>query len=183
MKAVATFLVRLSSILNRIALFGAVAAILVMLFSAGYQVIARYIFDAPPVWTEELARRAMVWAGMLGASVAFHERSDPNLLPSMLEVGGRPGQALTAIRSIGVLVFVLPVLYYSLFGPNFSAARGFIGRSIDRQAEMMGISMAWFTAAVPVAFALIFVHVAAQCAAAFSSRPAPRIATQEEFPA
>lgn len=178
----AFFLVRISSVLNRIALHGAVIAVLVMIFAAGYQVAARYVFAAPPVWTEELARRAMVWAGMLGASVAFHERSDPNLFPGMLDVRGRAGVALLLLRSAGVLLFAAPILYYSLFGPNFSLARGFIGRSIDRQAEMVGISMAWFTSAVPIAFALIVIHVAAQVARAFSERRQPPIATQEEFP-
>ena len=60
----------LSLFLFRLALIGAVAAVLVMVFSAGWQVIARYALNAPPIWTEELARRAMVWAGMLGASCA-----------------------------------------------------------------------------------------------------------------
>jgi len=160
----ASALARLSAGLNSIALWGAVAAVVVMVFAAGYQVVARYVFDAPPVWTEELARRAMVWAGMLGASCAFHQRVDPNLFPQMLKVRGRSGKWLTAVRSAGVAIFALPVLFYSLFGPNFDLARGFIGRSLDRKAEMMGVSMAWFTSAIPVAFALIVIHVLAQIA-------------------
>lgn len=164
MRAMASALARLSAGLNSVALWGAVVAVCVMVFAAGYQVIARYVFDAPPVWTEELARRAMVWAGMLGASCAFHQRVDPNLFPQMLKVRGRSGKWLTAVRSAGVAVFALPVLFYSLFGPNFDLARGFIGRSLDRKAEMMGISMAWFTSAIPVAFALIVIHVCAQIA-------------------
>ena len=164
MRAMASALARLSAGLNSIALWGAVAAVVVMVFAAGYQVVARYVFDAPPVWTEELARRAMVWAGMLGASCAFHQRVDPNLFPQMLKVRGRSGKWLTAVRSAGVAIFALPVLFYSLFGPNFDLARGFIGRSLDRKAEMMGVSMAWFTSAIPVAFALIVIHVLAQIA-------------------
>ena len=164
MRAIAAILARLSAGLNSVALWGAVAAVVVMVFAAGYQVVARYVFDAPPVWTEELARRAMVWAGMLGASCAFHQRVDPNLFPQMLKVRGRSGQWLTLIRSAGVAVFAMPVLYYSLFGPNFDLTRGFIGRSLDRKAEMMGVSMAWFTSAIPVAFALIAIHVLAHLA-------------------
>jgi TRAP-type C4-dicarboxylate transport system permease small subunit len=182
MRAAAAFLARLSSVLNRIALACAVAAVLVMIFSAGYQVVARYLFDAPPVWTEELARRAMVWAGMLGASAAFHERSDPTLFPGMMVLGGRRGRALELVRSAGALIFVLPVVYYCLFGPGFNFARGFIGRNLDRQAEMMGISMAWFTAAVPVAFALVVVHILAQSAGALAGRPIVPAAPQEELP-
>lgn len=161
MRAAARFLDGLSAGLNRVALWGAVAAVLVMAFSAGYQVVARYVFDAPPVWTEELARRAMVWAGMLGATVAFREQSDPTLFPEMLAIRGGMGKLLAALRAVGVAIFALPVLYYSLFGPNMNLARGFIGRSLDRKAEMMGISMAWFTVAVPIAFAIIMVHVLA----------------------
>lgn len=179
----AIFLDRLSAGLNRIALWGAVAAVLVMVLAAGYQVVARYIFDAPPVWTEELARRAMVWAGMLGASVAFRERSDPNLFPQMLQISGGAGKALTLLRSAGVALFAAPILYYSLFGPGFDLARGFVGRTLDRKAEMMGVSMAWFTAAIPVAFALIIIHVLAQIAASFAERRELRPDNSEEIPA
>jgi len=182
MRATAAFLVRISSILNRIALAGAVVAVLVMVFSAGYQVVARYLFHAPPVWTEELARRAMVWAGMLGASCAFYERSDPTLFPGMLMVRGLRAGMLESVRALGTLLFILPVLYYCLFGPNFNVARGFIARNLDRQAEMMGISMVWFTAAVPVAFALIVLHVLAQCLSAWAGRPVIPDAPQEELP-
>lgn len=160
MRAVAT-LTRLSDGLNRLALIGAVLALVVMAGSAGYQVIARYIFDSPPIWTEELARRAMVWAGMLGASVAFHERSDPTLFPGLARTVGNLGRLLAVIRGVGVTVFALPVLYYSLFGPNWTLARGFLGRSLGREAEMLAVPMIWFTAAVPAAFLIILVHLAA----------------------
>ena len=167
MRAVAKALGRLSAGLNGIALWGAVAAVATMAFAAGYQVIARYVFDAPPVWTEELARRAMVWAGMLGASCAFYQRVDPTLFPQMLTVRGMTGRLLALLRGAGAVIFVLPILYYSLFGPNFDLTRGFIGRTLGRKAEMMGISMAWFTAAIPIAFALILIHVLAQVARSF----------------
>lgn len=168
MKAAANLLDRVSAWLDRIALTGAILAVLVMAFAAAYQVVARYIFDAPPVWTEELARRAMVWAGMLGASVAFRERSDPNLFPDREAMTGRSGMALALIRAAGVTIFAFPVLYYSLFGPGMNLARGFLGRSLDRSAEMMDIPMIWFTAAVPAAFAIIMIHVMADLASRLS---------------
>jgi TRAP-type C4-dicarboxylate transport system permease small subunit len=180
-RRLAILLARLSSVLNRAALWGAVAAVLVMVLAAAYQVVARYVFDAPPVWTEELARRAMVWAGMLGASVAFHERSDPNLFPGMQSVLGGAGKALALVRSAGVAVFALPILYYSLFGPNFSLARGFLARSMERKGEMIGISMAWFTAAVPVAFTLIMIHLVAQVAMRLAGADEVATAKQDEI--
>ena len=164
MKTVARALDRLSVLLNGIALWGAVLAVLVMVFAAGWQVLARYVLDAPPIWTEELARRAMVWAGMLGASCAFRAGSDPTLFPAMQAVRGGPGMVLALIRAAAVLAFALPVIWYALFNARMDMARGFLGRSLNRQAEMLDVPMIWFTAAVPLAFALILIHLAARLA-------------------
>jgi len=161
MRALARIVDRFSAGLNRIALWGAVLAVLVMVFAAGWQVVARYLLDAPPVWTEELARRAMVWAGMLGASCAFRARLDPTLFPAMRAVRGVPGMALALIRGVGVLAFAIPVIWFSLFNARMDVSRGFLGRSLARQAEMMDVAMIWFTAAVPLAFVLILVHLVA----------------------
>jgi len=177
----AKLLIGLSDGLNRIALAGAILALAVMAFAVGYQVVARYVFAAPPIWTEELARRAMVWAGMLGASVAFHARSDPTLFTQMRELAGTPGKLLALIRAAGVTVFAVPVLYFSLFGANQNLARGFLGRSLEREAEMLGISMVWFTAAVPVAFVIVMVHVIAGLATHFAGlEPVPSTAKENE---
>lgn len=171
--ATARGLDRLSSGLNAVALVGAVLAVLVMVYAAGWQVIARYIFSSPPIWTEELARRAMVWAGMLGASAAFHAGSDPNLFPQMAVIRGRLGAILALIRAIGVVLFAAPIIWFSLFGPNMNMARGFIGRTIGREAEMIPISMAWFTSAVPLAFTLILIHLLARVAMATTRQVVP----------
>lgn len=164
MRRLALGLDRLSAALNTLALWGAVLAVSAMVFAAGWQVLARYVLMAPPVWTEELARRAMVWAGMLGASAAFKAGLDPVLNAGALQVRGLAGQGLAAIRAAGVLIFVVPVIWFSVFGPNMNMARGFLGRSLERTAEMIPISMIWFTAAVPLAFALIVLHALADLA-------------------
>lgn len=161
MKGLARSLDRLSAGLDSIALWGAVLAVSAMVCAASWQVLARYVLDAPPIWTEELARRAMVWAGMLGASCAFRAGADPVLFPAARLITGGKGMALAVIRALGVLAFAAPVLWYSVFNARMDPARGFLGRSLSRQAEMLDVPMIWFTAAVPVAFALILIHVTA----------------------
>lgn len=180
MRAVALSLDRLSAALNRIALWGAVLAVLAMAFSAGWQVIARYALDAPPIWTEEAARRAMVWAGMLGASCAFRAGADPTLFPAMREIPGRLGAALALVRSVGVLLFVTPVIWYSVFDGRMNPARGFLGRSLARQAEMLDVPMIWFTAAVPLALVIIVIHTLAITLMALTGDP--RAAVPEATP-
>ena len=39
------------------------------------QVIARYIFEAPLSWSEELARFILIWLSMLSAAYAFKTKS------------------------------------------------------------------------------------------------------------
>lgn len=171
--ALARGLDRLSSLMNRIALWGAVLAVLTMVLAAGWQVVARYIFAAPPIWTEELARRAMVWAGMLGASAAFRAGADPSLFPDMVAIRGRLGAGLALVRAAGAALFVLPVLWFSIYGPGMNVARGFLGRNWERTAEMIPVSMVWFVAAVPVGFGLILLHLTAQLAMRLTAQAEP----------
>lgn len=178
MQRLATGLDRLSARLDRVAMALAVAALGIMLGAALWQTVARYMFNSPPIWTEELARRAMVWAGMLGASCAFRAGANPVLFPAMVAIRGGTGAVLSLMRAAGVLVFVGPVLWFSVFAPGMNVARGFLGRSLERQAEMLGVPMIWFTAAVPVALAIILIHMLAVLASELAGRDA--IATADE---
>lgn len=176
-RSLARGLDRVSASLNTLALWAAVLAVLVMVYAAGWQVIARYVLSDPPIWTEELARRAMVWAGMLGASAAFRSGADPVLFPNMTALRGGVGGALALIRALGVLIFAGPVLWYCLFGPNMNLSRGFLGRSLGRSAEMLDIPMIWFTSAVPLALALILLHLFARLALQFTGQLAAPVRT------
>lgn len=170
MQTLAMGLDRLSARIDRVAMLLAVAALGIMLGAALWQTVARYMFNSPPIWTEELARRAMVWAGMLGASCAFRAGANPMLFPGMLKIRGGTGVVLSLLRAAGVLVFVGPVLWFSIFAPGMNMARGFLGRSLERQAEMLGVPMIWFTAAVPVALAIILIHMLAVLASELAAR-------------
>jgi len=164
MRAIARMLERLSSTLNSLALWGAVIAVVIMTLSATYQVVARYVFFSPPIWTEELARYAMVWAGLLGASASFRANADPVLFPARRDLTGRSGLAFAIIRAVGVIVFITPILYYSFLGPNQNPLRSYVMRSFDRNAELLGVSMFFFAVAIPVAYTLIATHLIADIA-------------------
>lgn len=174
MQAVANLLNRLSDGLNRAALLGASLAVALMLFAAGWQVIARYLLNQPPIWTEELARFSMVWGGLLGATCAFRFRSDPTLFPEALKKNGRTGLAFALIRSVGVLCFALPILWFSLFGPGADPARGYLARLAGRQTETMDLPLVVFGIAIPLAFTLILLHVLADITRAITELKEPQ---------
>lgn len=151
-------------------------ALAVMLTSTLVQVVMRYGLQAPPVWTEELARYGMVWAGLLGAVVAFAQRADPVLVVGWSGRAGWRGRWAAVCRAVAATVFLGPVVWFSLVGRGMNPARGFLGRGADRQSEMLDIPMIWVTAVVPLALGAIIVVAWVQ---AFSAAPP---AHQQERP-
>lgn len=155
MRALALALDSLCETLARIALWGAILAILAMALGAGWQVLARYLLATPPAWTEEIARFMMVWAGLLGAASAFRRNEDPSLFPDMQQKIGLLGDLLLAVRTFAVLIFTLPVLWFCFVGVNGQFGSGYIFRTMTRMAETIEIPMAAFGMAIPIGFALI----------------------------
>lgn len=150
-----TFLFQASRAVDRVCRLTAVGFFTLMLLLILFQVVARYIFQSVPVWTEEAARYCMVWGGLLGATVAFRADMDPRLIQPPRK--GPGWKILTALwlRSLAVVVFLGPVLYHS---------DRFLARTFHRSSEALGISMAWVTLAVPVFIIVIFFHLLARLA-------------------
>ncbi len=149
---------RLSQWVDKFCRLGAGGFLALMVVLIAIQVVARYLFSEPPGWTEEGARYAMVWSGLLGAAVAFKAGGDP----VMLRLQSLEGHAaIIWLRAAAVLLFLGPILYFCVFGPGWDLARGFMARSASRNTEAIGVSMLWFTAALPVSIVAILVHVAA----------------------
>lgn len=109
------------------------------------QVVARYLLNAPPFWTEELARFLLIWLTFVGALAAHRdgEHISVTWLPELL--GARAGQVL--ILSCHALVLVVLVIITKA-GADITLA----GR---QTAPALGISMAWFYVALPVGSGLM----------------------------
>lgn len=148
MHALARRLKAVSDAVNRVVVAASVGCFAVMLATVTLQVVARYLFASPPFWTEELARWAMVWGGLLGITVAFHESADPKLYqPPLARPVMRAIQG--AARLIGAGVFMGTVIAFSL---------PFIQRQSQQVSEGLGISPVWMSLAVPVAAILVCFH-------------------------
>jgi len=164
LKTARDIIIRCSNALDRVCRWGALACMAAMLIVVSTQVVARYVFNQPPSWTEELTRFAMVWGGMLGAAVAFKAKFDPALFSVSPTRSRIIVTAAAVISAAAVAVFVLPVLYFSFFGAGWDFAFGFVARQAGRTADTLGVSMVWVAAAVPFAMATIVVHLLARLA-------------------
>ncbi|ASM74464.1 MULTISPECIES: TRAP transporter small permease [Roseobacteraceae] len=143
----------------------AVLAVCLMFLTVMLQIIARYIFSAPPIWTEDVARYAMVWTGLLGATMSFKTRSDAVLMQSIFP---RPPHVLAvlaeAIQSAAVLIFVLPVVYFCFMGLRGGFSKGYLARQSGLTTDTLGIPMVWISVSVPLAMLIILLHLAARWA-------------------
>ena len=134
-----------STVLDRFCRTISVGFLSLMLLLVVLQVVARYIFQAAPVWTAEGARYCL-----FGATVAFRRNRDPRLFQPPRS--GPRIWILSAfwIRALATVVFLGPVLYHS---------DRFLARGLHRTTEALEIPMAWVTVAVPLAAVIIFVHL------------------------
>jgi TRAP-type transport system small permease protein len=139
----------LSDIVDRACRVVAGSALIVLLLVVLIQVVARYGFDSPPVWTEELARYAMIWAGLLGATIAFKAGSDPVVASVFSE------RTSLAVQTVAVLIFLLPIL---------ATSRGFFARATEQSSDILGMPMIYAVGAVPVAALVILIHLLARLA-------------------
>lgn len=172
MRAAISWLDRLSALLHRIALWGAVLSVAALVLIAGWQAAARYLLDQPPAWTEELARYLMVWAGLLGASCAFRLHADPSLFPAARLRTGTMGRLYSIVRAVGTFVFVTPILWFCFVGLNGKIGSGYIARNARVTAETVDVPMSVFAIAIPIGFGLILVHLLAHLGKEMTSQEA-----------
>ncbi len=101
----------------RIVIEKMLAGFLVLLFSATvltvlWQVIGRYILEAPSSATEEIARFLLIWLGMVSMAYAFAKRMHVGV--DLISARLSPGSRVNAARAIWLAcaVFALAVMVY-----------------------------------------------------------------------
>lgn len=155
-------IVATSDAVDRVCLTLAKAALLGMVAAIAVQIVARYGLRSPPSWTEELARYLMVWGGLLGASAAFRRGMDPAVTQRPTTGRGWSAQMARGALAVCVLLFLLPILYFSFFGPGFDPSRSFLMRNLARTSSGLGMNLIFIAAAIPTFCIVILIHLAAR---------------------
>ncbi len=78
------------------------------------QVIARYIFEAPLSWSEELARFILIWLSMLSAAYAFKTKSHFALTILVNKMPEKHQKFTSFCINFIVAIFFLIICYYSV---------------------------------------------------------------------
>lgn len=137
--------------INVVLLWSAGLLTIAMVLLIVLQIIGRYVLAEAPAWTEEAARFAMVWAGLLGGVVAFHTDADPVLTPVGRDKPFWLRRVQAWARTICVAISSIVILYYS---------PGFIGRASLHVSEALSWNLGVVGAIVPIYAALILVLAA-----------------------
>jgi len=109
-------------------------------------VVARYVLQAPIVWSDELASILFLWLAMLGAAVAFRRGEHMRMTALAAKAGPGLRAFLDAVAAIAPLLFLLLVAQPAL---EFADEERFI------TTPALEISNAWRAAALPVGFGLM----------------------------
>ncbi|BCH21219.1 TRAP transporter small permease [Mesorhizobium sp. L-8-3] len=162
MNRAARALIAASDRIDRVCLLSAKAALVAMVAVIGVQIVARYGLRSPPGWTEELARYLMVWGGLLGATAAFRRGLDPAVTRRDETARGWSGRLARVALVVAVALLVVPILYFSFFGPGLDPGRSFLMRNLARTSSGLGINLIFIAAAIPTFCIVILAHLAAR---------------------
>jgi C4-dicarboxylate transporter DctQ subunit len=152
---------RLSDVLAALAavLFAAVGGMIL------FEVVARYVFNAPTIWAEELSRFAQLWATYLAAAAVLRHRE----LIRITLVTGRLGPRARRAAEVFALAFIAAVcLVLIRYGAAIAWDSIVRGRS---SATMLDVPQ-WLTeVCIPVGFALVLVQALVEIARSLRAEP------------
>jgi len=142
-----------------------VAAVLVVveIFLLGAGVMARYVFHAPLVWSDELASILFLWLSMLGAVVALRRGEHMRMTGLVSRVSPQTRALLEAVAITASIAFLLLIIPHAI---EYAEEENFI------VTPALEISNAWRAAAIPVGVGLMLIAAGCRLLRFSSLKPA-----------
>src|SRR3954468_9681459 len=120
-----------------------VVAEIVVLFAG---ILARYVFHAPIVWSDELAGMLFLWLAMLGSVIAFQRGEHMRMTAIVGMLKPRARAFLDVVAVAAALAFLLLVIH---------PAYEFAADEIYVTTPALEIANSWRAAALPVGIGLM----------------------------
>lgn len=143
-----------------------VALVVLLVACVIWQVLSRYLLSDPSSWTEELARFAMVWVGVLGASQAYYanQHLGMDVLANGLSVRGQ--LILNLASRVAVFFFAAGVMVWG--GCHLIL----MTLDLHQVSPALGIPMAWVYSVVPISGVVIALYAVSALRDIWSRRSA-----------
>lgn len=93
---------------NKLIFFIGTILLTVLVLTVTWQVVSRYIFNSPSMFTDELSRFLLMWIGMLGATYAFGTKS--HLAMDIVHTLIKP----STLKCLRIIIPILAVIFITL---------------------------------------------------------------------
>ncbi|OUE37496.1 TRAP transporter small permease protein [Billgrantia desiderata SP1] len=147
--------------LTRLAMVVAVVMLVVSVSFSFYQVLTRFVFNAPSTWTEVAARTAMIWCVFMAAAATFRG----GYMMAVEAIYKVVPPRLLLVLEIAIVLCCLLVLavlvHYGILMTR---------RVANQTMSGMNISMAYAYAAIPIGAGFAIVSVIARLLAQLTGR-------------
>ena len=122
-------------------------------FIVSFEVISRYIFNAPTIWVNEISRLLQIWATYLALTYTFHNKEFIRITVFYDKANDKTKKVLDFISFIFIIYFSSFVTYYGWLIAYDSFEVGRTSSTIlDLPAVITEI-------AIPISFALLLIRV------------------------
>ena len=141
---------KIRSVLNKALNLLAGLSMTVMVILTTYQVIARYIFNSPSTWSEELVGYLFGWSTLFGATIVSGERGHMNIpiLVDRFQPGMR--KAFHILWEVVAFVFSAAILVFG--GIQVS------NLAMGQQTSSLGVAVGVFYWAMPICGVVILLY-------------------------
>ncbi|QJQ96750.1 MULTISPECIES: TRAP transporter small permease [Halomonadaceae] len=156
-----SWFLRAEQLLTRLAMLIAIAMLVVSVSLGFYQVLTRFLFNAPSTWSEVLSRATMIWCVFMGAAATFRGGFMMSVEVIYKLV---PRRALLTLELLvgACSLLVLGVLIY--YGIQMTQ------RVSNQTLSALEVSMSWAYAAIPVGSGFAMLSVIARLVAQATGR-------------
>ena len=141
---------KIRSVLNKALNLLAGLSMAVMVILTTYQVIARYIFNSPSTWSEELVGYIFGWSTLFGATIVSGERGHMNI-PILVDRMNPPlRKAFHILWEVVAFVFSAAILVFG--GIQVS------NLAMGQQTSSLGVAVGVFYWAMPICGVVILLY-------------------------
>lgn len=139
------------NLLDRLILIVSSFALMLLVVTVTWQVFSRYVLNDPSNWTDELARYAMVWLGLLGASYLFGTKG--HLAITLLD-GALKGKAHIALH---LLINIISGAFVSL--AMLKGGIALMGRTTQQLSPALQLPMSTVYSILPISAVIILIYL------------------------
>ncbi|MBD1382544.1 TRAP transporter small permease [Metabacillus arenae] len=135
---------------NRIIEMITCTLMVIMVMVAAYQVLSRYIFNAPSSFSEEFLRYSLIWLSMLGGAYVFGKKKHIAITFLQNKLSEKLKKVTVIIGDILVIVFSILVLIIG--------GAAIVSNTMGQMSASLGIQMGYIYMILPLTGFLILLY-------------------------